>query len=83
MGCALALTAGRSLGPFFAETRLHYRRRDDEIGHWLLDLRVALPMRYGEAYFDVLNGLDDEYADITGAPAAGRSVTVGFRVRRS
>ncbi len=77
-----SLGLARHFGTLEADTRLNYRRREGESGYWLWDLRLALPMRYGEVFVDLLNGLDAEYADITGAPAVGRSVMVGFRTGR-
>ena len=75
-----SIGAGRALGVFRTETRLDYRRREGEDGCWLWDVRLAARLlRVGEVYVDVLNGLDAQYADITGAPSAGRSLMVGFR----
>jgi len=75
----VSLAVARRVSAVRAETRLDYRRRKGDSGFWLLDLRLAVPTRIGELFLDLLNGLDADYADIIGAPAAGRSLAVGFR----
>jgi iron complex outermembrane receptor protein len=46
----LVAKAGRGMGPITADLSARYRRRQGDTGHWLLDLRVALPARVGEVY---------------------------------
>jgi iron complex outermembrane receptor protein len=79
----LVAKAGRGMGPITADLSARYRRRQGDTGHWLLDLRVALPARVGEVYLDLTNGLGTEYEEVPGVPAAGRAVVVGFRTGRS
>ena len=76
-----SLGLARRFGSLAVETRVNYRQREGESGYWLWDLRLAVPTRFGEVFVDLLNGFDAAYADITGAPAAGRSIMVGFRTR--
>ena len=71
----------RALGLVGVETRVNFRRREGESGYWLWDLRLTAPMRFGEFLLDVLNALDADYADISGAVAPGRSIMIGFRAR--
>jgi iron complex outermembrane receptor protein len=78
----VSVSVERSVGPVTAVTRVSNRRRKDEAGYWLLDLRLALSMRLGQFYFDMLNGFQVDYADITGAPAASRSIRLGYRIER-
>ena len=75
----LVLQGGRSLGPIAVAASMRYRRRAGGEGHWLLDLRAAVPTGVGELYLDLLNGLGSEYEEITGVRAPGRSVLAGFR----
>ncbi len=74
-----SLALARQFGGVGAETRLNYRRREGDSGYWLLDLRLSVPIHLGVLFLDLVNGLDADYADIAGAPAAGRSIYVGFR----
>jgi outer membrane cobalamin receptor len=76
-----SLRLARALGLVGVETRVNFRRREGESGYWLWDLRLTAPMRFGEFLLDVLNALDADYADISGAVAPGRSIMIGFRAR--
>ena len=76
----ISFSVGHGFGPAETDTRLSFRQREGESGYWLLDLRLALPVGRSEFFFDLLNGIDSEYVDIGGAPAAGRSVRVGVAV---
>ncbi len=78
----VAVRVERIVGPVTGITRVSNRRRAGEADYWLVDLRLAVSLRVGEFYLDMLNGLHSDYADITGAPAAGRSIRLGYRIER-
>ena len=75
----LVAMAGRSFGPVKAHLSARHRRRQGEAGYWLLDMRLGVAIRVGEFYLDLLNGLGVEYQEVTGVPAPGRSLILGYR----
>lgn len=62
--------------------RVESDQRRDERAYELLDARVAYRLPVGSVYLDLLNATDEEYPDITGAAAPGRSLMVGIQWRR-
>jgi outer membrane cobalamin receptor len=75
----LVAMAGRSFGPVKGQLSARHRRRQGEAGYWLLDMRLGVAIRVGEFYLDILNGLGVEYQEVTGVPAPGRSLILGYR----
>jgi iron complex outermembrane receptor protein len=77
----VSLKLARDVGLLATNARVTYRTRDGGSAFWLLDLRVAVQLPRGEVFLDLLNGLDANYSDVSGAPAAGRALVAGLRLR--
>ena len=57
------------------------RTRQDEVGVFLVEARVGVPLWVGEVYLAGTNLTDATSLDLSGLPAQGRAFTVGLRSR--
>src|SRR5690606_7673256 len=68
---------------FRLSTGLRYQQRFTYQDYWLNDWRFAYTWGRAEAYLDVQNAFDTEYAELASAPLPGRWMHLGLKYRWS
>lgn len=76
---SVALEIDQPLADLHLGARLQHARRKDADAHTTADLRLGFTALGATAYLDVLNVWDEEFIDVTGKGAPGRTFVVGLR----